>query len=321
MREHLLTPTYKQLTLIAAKNKLNNTRQLLVDTCNQYKNTLSQAEQTFFIRSFKNQHRTPIFYGMPKVHKTPIKLHPVVSCINSFNSIFSTWLDYRMQQLLRLIPPYIRDSTSLLEQPGQLNLPENAKIFTADATAMYTNIDNMIGIQAITELVESNRAMILNDFPTIFFLTMLDIIMSNNISTFRDTYWQQLQGTAMGTPEAPLYSILTFGLHEKKHILNQFNNNLIFYKRYIDDIIGIWLETLDDSWTTFKTTLDQFGSLRWNVEKPTTTTTFLDLEISITHNRIHTKTYPKPLYLYLYIPPHSAHPTSCFKGFITGELL
>jgi hypothetical protein len=27
------------------------------------------------------------------------------------------------------------------------------------------------------------------------------------------------------------------------------------------------------------------------------------------------------LNLYLYIPPLSAHPTSCFKGFITGEIL
>jgi hypothetical protein len=125
----------------------------------------------------------------------------------------------------------------------------------------------------------------------------------------------------MGTPAAPLYSILTFGLHENIHILNQFNNNLVFYKRYIDENFWDWLETPDNSWMTFKTTLNRFGSLRRNVEQLITSMTFLDLEVSIKNNHIHTKTYQKPLNLYLYIPPLSAHPTSCFKGFITGEIL
>ena len=34
--------------------------------------------------------------------------------------------------------------------------------------------------------------------------------------------WLQTQGTAMGTPAAPLYSILTFGYHENTSILNTF---------------------------------------------------------------------------------------------------
>jgi hypothetical protein len=43
--------------------------------------------------------------------------------------------------------------------------------------------------------------------------------MDNNIFTFGDTYWFQLQGTAMGIPEAPLYSIQSFGQYENNQIL------------------------------------------------------------------------------------------------------
>jgi hypothetical protein len=41
-----------------------------------------------------------------------------------------------MKQLLHIIPSYVKDSETLLEEPKQLNLPQNAKLFTADATAI-----------------------------------------------------------------------------------------------------------------------------------------------------------------------------------------
>jgi len=55
------------------------------------------------------------------------------------------------------------------------------------------------------------------------------------------------------------------------------------------------------------------------MEDLTTSTTFLDLKLSIKNNHIHTKTFLKPQNLYLYIPSLSAHPTRCFKGQVTGE--
>jgi len=128
----------------------------------------------------------------------------------------------------------------------------------------------------------------------------------------------------MGTPAAPLYAMITYGHHEKTKILPYFNNNLLYYKRYIDDIIGIWVDSPlspNNSWDSFKTELNGFGSLQWNVENLTTSTTFLDLTIKLIDNKIQTSTFQKDLNLYLYIPPTSAYPTSCFKGLITGKLL
>jgi len=105
---------------------------------------------------------------------------------------------------------------------------------------------------------------------------------------------------------------------------------LIYYKRFIDDIFGVWLSdtnntitqssTQDNTWSNFKNSLNQFGSLRWNVETPTTSTTFLDLSLTLKDGRITTTTYQKPLNLYLYIPPLSAHPPSCLKGLVTSEI-
>jgi hypothetical protein len=168
---------------------------------------------------------------------------------------------------------------------------------------MYTNIDTATGLQALNNIFSTFENRISPTFPREFFLTVLELVMNNNIFTFGDSFWIQLQGTAMGTPTAPLYSIITYGFHENNHILNQYSSNLFYYKRYIDDIFGIWVDTPLNTWNNFKSDLDSFGLLQWNVENLTHSTTFLDLQIEISQDTIVTKTFQKELNHYLYIPP------------------
>jgi len=94
LKEHLLTDTYKQLSSKEAKEKI---------------------------------------YGLPKVHKTPMTLRPVVSSVNSFLSVFSTWLDYRMKQLLPFMKSHIKNSFDVINDLKNLTLPRNALLFSADA--------------------------------------------------------------------------------------------------------------------------------------------------------------------------------------------
>jgi len=73
------------------------------------------------------------------------------------------------------------------------------------------------------------------------------IVMNHNIFSFADTYWHQLSGMAMGTPTACPYATITYGHFENSEILPRFNNNLLYYKRYIDDIFGIWIPSTDNN--------------------------------------------------------------------------
>jgi hypothetical protein len=147
--------------------------------------------------------------------------------------------------------------------------------------------------------------------------------MRNNVFNFADTFWLQLSGTAMGTPVACNYATVTYGHYENTEILPSFKSNLLYYKRYIDDIFGICLPPPTNqitTWNRFKNTLNKWGSLEWIVEEPSKQTNFLDLQQLLHNGRITTSTYQKELNLYLYIPPLSAHPSSCFKGLINGEI-
>jgi hypothetical protein len=190
---------------------------------------------------------------------------------------------------------------------------------------MYTNIDTATALEAFTFLLDHYKQEIPEDFPRAFFLKALEIVMNRNLFQFDDTYWLQSDGTAMGTPSACLHATISYGVHERNKILPTFHDFLIYYKRFIDDVIGIWQPSTDgmdeQHWEQFHLAMNSWGKLKWVISDRSKKADFLDLTISIEKGKILTPTFQKSMNLYLYIPPTSAHPTSCFKGLIVGNFL
>ena len=233
-----------------------------------------------------------MFYVLPKVHKTPILTRPVVSCINSFSAAFSTWFDYKMSTLLPLIPSYLKTSADLLHKLQALPpLPQGSKLFTADTIAMYTNIKAPTAIGAFKRLLAIFSTKTPPDFPHELFLKSLEIIMNENMFQLDDTYWLQLEDTAMGTPAACMYATISYGIHEIEYILDRFKNTTGLYKRYKDDIFRVWTPTpnhqLDAAkWLLFTQALNGFGKYQWKVEELSDTTNFLDLTLTLIDGKI-----------------------------------
>lgn len=76
---------------------------------------------------------------MPKIHKEPWQTRPIVSCVGSTAEVLSIWLDVQLQKVIKLCLSYIEDSIQVINKLQELSpLP---KIFSADATSMYSNID------------------------------------------------------------------------------------------------------------------------------------------------------------------------------------
>ena len=126
----------------------------------------------------------------------------------------------------------------------------------------------------------------------------------------------------MGTTAACIYATIYYAYHERKTLLPKYKNNLLFFKRLINDTFGIWKPSDDpNAWKNFKEHLS-FGILELEVEEHTTSANFLDLMISINkYSKINTRTYQKEMNLYLYLPPTSSHPLSVMRGMIYGMLI
>jgi hypothetical protein len=292
----------------------------------------SEAESVYFDRALEehrlNATRTPQIYGMFKVHKNGApKTRPVVSCINSIPEIFSKWVDYWLKKVVRtILPTYLRDTEDLMQKLADRfpnGLPAGAKLFSVDAVGMYANIDTDHGVEVLTTWLQDYGHQLPPSTPVKFLLAALTEIMRNNILQFGDTVWRQKRGCAMGTSAAVNYAYLYVGLLEVQRLLPQYTSSLLFFKRFIDDGIGVWVDNPNDpdGWDNFMACLNDWGKLRWTCDGHVDTLIFMDLNISIgPHCSIVYSTFQKEMNLYLYIPPGSAHPTNMIRGLIFGRL-
>jgi hypothetical protein len=156
LQEHPLTPTYKQLTHIEARSKMETIKTNLKLLLSNNRDLSSKSEWIFFERSLQLHHRLPVFYGLPKVHKNPITLRPVINGIDSLLAVFSHWLDYKLKELLPYIKSFVKDYATVIKEIKNLNIPKNALLFSANATLMYTNIETNLGVASIQALLTSN---------------------------------------------------------------------------------------------------------------------------------------------------------------------
>ena len=301
-------------------------------------NSLSEIEQKYFARSLHQDHRIPTFYGLAKIHKQPWTLRPVVSCCGSLLAAISTWIDFHLQKLRNKLPTFITDSTDFQKELTKVKIPKYTRICTCDAISMYTNIDVDHSIDIVRQWFIEFKDEIPTDIPTNLLITALEIVMKNNIFTFGDTFWQQKTGTAMGTPCACMLASIYFAYHERTLILPKYKQNIIFYKRFIDDVFCLWNDDLEqtnlisnNTFANFQSDMNNFGKLKWEFEELTHKTTFLDLNITLvekphpnrtTHDfyKPNFSTYQKPMNLYLYIPPQSAHPPGVIKSLIHSQI-
>ena len=114
-------------------------------------------------------------------------------------------------------------------------------------------------------------------------------------------------------------------MHEEK-FLPKYSQCVVYYRRFIDDVIGIWCpnqnsQADDTEWTSFINTMNVFPGLTWEFSEQSNSVDFMDMTITINKaNKIETTIFEKKMNLQLYIPPHSAHPPWLLPGIVYSTL-
>merc|ERR1711951_84567 len=76
-------------------------------------------------------------------------------------------------------------------------------------------------------------------------LKLISFILSNNCFSFKDSFYRQQCGTAMGSPFAPAYANIFMAYFWRTKVTPSLPSVPVFFRRYIDDMFGIFDSDLD----------------------------------------------------------------------------
>ena len=334
MRDHLNdTTTYKLLNPSEIECSATIIKKSIVTWLKKHHKILTKMERAF-IREKLDSNKAPYarFYLTLKAHKLKpgqtvdhLKSRPIVSCPGNLLHGLGVWVDRKLQEIAKSTISHFKNSLELKEQLLKLDLPPNACLFTADAVSMYTNILTHTALNLIGKHLTQYQRKSNGTYPVDAVREALCLVMTMNIFTFGDLTLKQLNGTVMGTPPAPPYATIYYGIHGEK-FLPKYSQCVIYYRRFIDDVIGIWCPNqnnqLDDTeWTFFINTMNAFPGLTWEFSERSNTVDFMDMTTTINKaNKIETTIFEKKMNLHLYIPPHSAPPPGLLPGIVYSTL-
>ena len=259
--------------------------------------------------------KTPIFYGMPKIHKKDCPLRPIVSQINGPTYRLNTYIHELLQVAEKEIPFLFKDTTAFLNViEANKNVPENTFLVTMDVVSLYTNIPHDEAVELVTEYyVETLREWnkydcCINPVEPEMLKTLLDFMLKQCTFEFDGNAYKQNYGCPMGAPA----SVRIANVYMYK-LLNRFLQNYTgcipsFLGRLIDDIFFLWYYD-EESLLTLYNTLNAFHStIKFEINYSKEAVNFLDTTTYISNNTVHTKLYIKPTDKKQYLHYTSCHP-------------
>lgn len=283
--------------------------------------TISKPEKEYLTNDYPTK---PVLYTLPKVHKslTNVPGRPIVSGIGGLTEPLSNFVDAHIRPLVTRLPSYIRDTGDFLEQLSHVQLPSEGQVHlvTLDVCSLYTNIPHNSGLLALQYFLDNREDL---NPPTKFLVEMSNLILTKNYFLYENDFFLQIQGVAMGATFAPDFANLFMGFLEDQHIHsnNPFCPNLIFYKRFIDDVCAIFLGS--------HTELSAFGdymnslspTIKFTMESSVESIHFLDTCISLSDNKLSSSLYVKPTDKNSFLHAKSYHTLSLKKSLPYSQFL
>ena len=304
--------------------KFHSTLKQKFDSLLQY---LQRITDNPHIKRYLEYHQTktkwtiPQFHNLIKLHKGTIELQsrPIVGAVDWFTTPISKLLSKMLRAYLTTQETrHIASNTiDVVMDMNNWNFRffkhgkrhQNYHLISLDIVNLYGNIK----LNTLYELLRKHT----NDD----FVKLAKFVCDNNYFGYLSDIYKQDDGIAMGTNAAPELANF-YLLHSIDSILiNLWNPNITFTKRFLDDIFIIYEGTKEEClyFISCLNTLKKDCNMEFT-SKVGKQIEFLDLNIILTPEGLEYYTHQKKLNKYGYITPSSCHPHHTLSGFIKGEL-
>ena len=179
----------------------------------------------------------PQFHGIPKIHKNPWKLRPIVPMHSYVTSRLALILHHMLLPVQRSFNWICESSRNLASEVADYNKshPTSTRLHTGDVTAMYTSIPWTSFELPIRSILESDNWY--DEVTRNWILNACDFLWRHTLFQAGPYIYEQLDGIPMGIHCGPVFANLYMAFFEKQQLRDVPSN--LFYRRYIDDCFVI----------------------------------------------------------------------------------
>ena len=260
---------------------------------------------------------TQTIYFLPKIHKVPLKVRPIVSCTNGPTYTVSAYLDRLLQPHMRKVKSFLKKSTELIRILRTHKVPPQSYLITLNIESLYTNISHE---EAIKSLLKRFK----HDPHKVFLLYLLKYVLKNNVFKIGGQFFTQLHGIAMGTKLAPALSTIYIGDLEESFIESRMLKPELWV-RYIDDVFLIWAHPLSEFEAFLRDLNKTRERIRFTAEVNFHSCNFLDLTIYkppnfLSTGLLSTKIYYKATNTFSFPLGDSCMPNQVHRSIAIGEM-
>jgi hypothetical protein len=277
---------------------------------------------------FTREHTVPEFYGIPKIHKVPTKMRPIIPCHSAIQNPAAKYVSKKLKGLIRATPTIIHGTKDLAIKLSQLRLTPGRRWFivTGDVVAMYPNIPIERCLNIVAEMYErfeygDQGAQTTEELREMeIFLRCLLVGNKDLICKYDGQYYRQLQGLAMGVADSPDLANLYSAYDEQQARLLE-DPIIAFYGRYIDDCIAIVYASSEENALSYVSSHVRFESLQITWDCSEWHAHFLDMTLYKDRDlSIQWMPYRKGQNHMERIPWISSHPYDVKRGTFLGEM-
>ena len=249
----------------------------------------------------------PQLYSLIKLHKTDYPIRPVVSYMSAPAYKLSNFLIDIIKNHCNFQPNYsIKNSTELISKIKKVDLPTNARLVSFDIQNLFPSIPPKDTIVLVENLLVNNRVnpVIKNDI-----INLLKTCLNQNYFCFNEKFYESKDGLIMGSPLSPLLAEIFLDNLETKFHSNKASNSLLYWYRYVDDILVCFTGSDRQLGTILQLLNTLHPRIKFTVEEEVESSiNFLDLTITRTLNKHRFSIYHKPSHTDITIHNTSHHP-------------
>ncbi len=194
--------------------------------------------ETTYKMLYSSDGLSPRFYGLPKIHKPEIPLRPIVSFVNSPTYGVSSFLAKILSPVVGNTENTVKNSYHFAEFIRGKTLNADEVLVSFDVISLFTKIPVDLAIKVARKRLRQDVTLSQRtSMPIEDIIDLLSFCLNTTYFVFDGIYYQQVFGTAMGSPVSAVIANLVMEDVEQRALASA-PVRLSFWKRFVDDIIS-----------------------------------------------------------------------------------